>query len=185
MSPVLRAALAVALVCCATFALAQGEADNEAADFGVAPSDQLRLDDHASPTPLALRGAALIGTQDLMKRLEEPPSARPLLFDVLGDSHETLPSAIWLPGAGRGSGFDDAVQAQLATVLEALSGGDKSRAMVFFCSSVRCWLSYNAALRAVRLGYAQVYWYRGGIAAWLAAGGAVAQPRVRWKPPAS
>ena len=77
------------------------------------------------------------------------------------------------------------VQAQLATLLAALSGGDKSRAIVFFCSSVRCWLSYNAALRAVRLGYAGVYWYRGGIAAWLAAGGAVAQPRISWKPPAS
>jgi rhodanese-related sulfurtransferase len=41
---------------------------------------------------------------------------------------------------------------------------------VFFCSGVRCWLSYNAALRAVRGGYANVYWYRGGIDAWRAAG---------------
>ena len=32
------------------------------------------------------------------------------------------------------------------------------------------WLSVNAALRARRAGYARVGWYRGGLAAWQAAG---------------
>jgi rhodanese-related sulfurtransferase len=36
-------------------------------------------------------------------------------------------------------------------------------------------MSYNAALRAVNLGYTQVFWYRGGIEAWQLAGLQVAQ----------
>lgn len=31
-------------------------------------------------------------------------------------------------------------------------------------------MSYNAALRAINLGYRNVLWYRGGIEAWQAAG---------------
>jgi PQQ-dependent catabolism-associated CXXCW motif protein len=174
-----------ALLCATGAARSQDAAGDEAQDFGVPPSDELRLSAHATPTPLTLRGAALIGTRELMRRLEEPVESRPLLFDVLSDSHESLPGTIWLPGAGYGTGFDDAIQTQLAAVLAQASGGDQARALVFFCSSVRCWLSYNTALRAVRLGYRNVYWYRGGIAAWLAAGGDIGPPRIRWKPPAS
>jgi rhodanese-related sulfurtransferase len=33
-----------------------------------------------------------------------------------------------------------------------------------------CWLSRNATVRTVALGYSQVYWYRGGRNAWIAAG---------------
>ncbi|MND08271.1 hypothetical protein D3C83_307850 [compost metagenome] len=40
---------------------------------------------------------------------------------------------------------------------------------MFFCVDTECWLSYNAALRAIRLGYSNVMWYRGGISAWSAA----------------
>jgi rhodanese-related sulfurtransferase len=53
--------------------------------------------------------------------------------------------------------------------------------VAFFCAGPRCWLSYNAALRAVRLGYRRVLWYRGGIEAWGAGGGALERPRVVWK----
>jgi rhodanese-related sulfurtransferase len=41
---------------------------------------------------------------------------------------------------------------------------------VLFCGSPRCWSGYNAALRAISFGYLNVYWYRGGVAAWDAAG---------------
>jgi len=37
-------------------------------------------------------------------------------------------------------------------------------------AGAECWESYNAALRALRLGYREVYWYRGGVASWQAAG---------------
>lgn len=157
----------------------------ESHDFGVPPSAELRLQDFSSETPLAIPGAKTIGTAELRARLEDPPERRPLLFDVLGydAQHRSLPGAIWLPDAGRGRSFDDALQAQLGRALELATKGERARPLVFFCAGVRCWLSYNAALRAARLGYTEVYWYRGGITAWLAAGGALSAPRVMWRSP--
>ena len=42
--------------------------------------------------------------------------------------------------------------------------------VVVYCQSTHCWMSYNAALRAINMGYSNVLWYRGGIEAWQAAG---------------
>ena len=157
---------------------------DEAQDFGVAPSTELKLVGHASATPLVVPGARTIGTAELRRLLQTPVEERPLLFDVLSDPHPSLPGTIWLPGAGLGSGFDDAVQARLATLLQFITAGKADRQLVFFCSGPRCWLSYNAALRAVRLGYTDVRWYRGGIEAWGESGGALREPRVAWQRPA-
>jgi len=163
-------------------ALASGARANELADAGVAPTAELRLKDLHGPTPATLPGGQVVTTTELRRQLQAEGS-RPLLFDVLGgDGHASLPGAIWLPGAGRGTGFADDVQRRLARVLEMATQGDLARPMVFFCSGKECWLSYNAALRAVRLGYTSVLWYRGGIEAWGASGGALSPPRLVWKP---
>lgn len=42
--------------------------------------------------------------------------------------------------------------------------------MVLYCLSQQCWMSYNAALRAINLGYTNVLWYRGGIESWRQSG---------------
>jgi rhodanese-related sulfurtransferase len=47
---------------------------------------------------------------------------------------------------------------------------DRNMPLVIFCDSTVCWQSYNAALRAASAGYVNVYWYRGGVEAWRAAG---------------
>ena len=153
-------------------------------DFGVPPSVEMRIDGHSSPTPLLIPGARTVRTPELREQLSRPPEERPLLFDVLGGAgHESIPGAIWLADAGRGISFDDEVQSLLARTLAFLARGDMSRPMVFFCAGVNCWLSYNAALRAVRLGYTGVGWYRGGIHAWSGAGGALVPMRMTWKRP--
>lgn len=158
---------------------------SEDADFGVAPAGELRLANLSAPTPRAIPGAKVVRTADLRDRLSAAEAERPLLFDVLGgEPHDSLPGAIWLPGAGRGESYDDAVQARLARLLQAATRADARRAMVFFCQGTACWLSYNAALRAVALGYREVYWYRGGIEAWLAQGGTLAPLRFSWRKPA-
>ena len=145
---------------------------DEGADFGVAPTRALRLADYAAPTPRELPVGRTIRTPQLRAWLERDAPLRPLLFDVVGGTgHDSIPGAIWLPGAGRGASFEDPVQAQLARTLETLTGRDRTRSMVFFCAGAECWLSYNAALRAAALGYREVYWYRGGIEAWIDAGG--------------
>ena len=89
---------------------------------------------------------------------------------IYGDKQVTsIPSSVWLPGAGRGGAFDDDFQAHLASRLATVIGGDLARPIVFYCLDAKCWLSYNAALRLDALGYETLYWYRGGIAAWKAA----------------
>ena len=57
-----------------------------------------------------------------------------------------------------------------AQELARLTGGDRARPLVFYCEP-QCWMSWNAARRAVReLGYTAVHWYPGGAEAWRAAG---------------
>jgi PQQ-dependent catabolism-associated CXXCW motif protein len=145
-----------------------GYAD-ENRDWGVAPASRLRLPPYHGPTPLQIPGAQVVLTRQLQAMLAGP--GPPILIDVLSEpGHLTLAGAVWLSGAGHGANFLDPVQSMLTPLLGQLAGGDKARSMVFFCASSQCWLSYNAALRAVAAGYSQVYWYRGGVAAWTAAG---------------
>jgi PQQ-dependent catabolism-associated CXXCW motif protein len=177
---ILIALLAIAAV----LAAAPVRADEDT-DYGVAPVATLRLADHSAPTPRDVPGARTVGTAQLREWMRSETRVQPLLFDVLGgEAHESLPRAIWLPGAGRGQSLQDAVQQQLATTLNVSTKGDRRRPLVFFCQGPQCWLSYNAVLRAVALGYDAVYWYRGGIEAWLAAGGELAPLRLAWRKPA-
>jgi PQQ-dependent catabolism-associated CXXCW motif protein len=95
----------------------------------------------------------------------------PVLIDVIGGRQNvSLPNAIWLRDAGVGRHLDDDVQAWFDFRLSQLTGHDKSKPLVFFCASRMCWLAHNATLRALDLGYTDVYWYRGGRDAWQAAG---------------
>ena len=55
--------------------------------------------------------------------------------------------------------------------LEAVDG-DRAAALVFFCKA-DCWMSWNAARRAVALGYGRVGWFPGGTDAWAAEGRAL------------
>jgi len=182
----LRAMRAMVAVAASILIVCRPALADEGADFGVAPARELRLSDHAAPTPREVPGARTIGTPQLRAWLERDAPPRPLLFDVVGGTgHESIPGAHWLPGAGRGSSFDDPLQAELARTLQALTGGDQARPLVFFCVSTHCWLSYNAALRAIALGYRGVYWYRGGLEAWVDAGGHLAPVRPQqWNRPA-
>ncbi len=141
---------------------------DEDRDWGIAPTNRLRQQPFHAPTPREIPGAQVVQTRQLKAMLAGPGS--PILIDVLTEEgHATLAGAVWLPGVGRGANFLDPVQALLGQLLAQLTGGDKARPMVFFCAGSQCWLSYNAALRAVAAGYTEVYWYRGGIEAWTTA----------------
>lgn len=158
----------VALFCqISMVAVADGLAEEEKS-WGIAPPPGYRAIDYHAPTPDALPGARVVKTADLDAMLAS--SVRPTLIDVLsGPAHLTLPGAIWLHNGGLGD-YSAEEDKRFLFTLARITGHDKQRPVVFFCSGVRCWLSYNAALRAVRGGYANVYWYRGGIDAWRAAG---------------
>jgi len=141
----------------------------EAVDYGVQPTNTLHLTDFDAPTPTRIQGARTVTTIEL----EEMLSSRrpPVLVDVIGGAQTvSLPGATWLSEAGVGRHLDDDIQAWFDLHLSQLTGHDKSRPIVFFCASRMCWLAHNATLRALDLGYTDVYWYRGGRDAWQAAG---------------
>ena len=79
-------------------------------------------------------------------------------------------SAVWLKGAGRAQSYFDRTQIRLEDKLTELTGNDKSHTVVFFCLGSKCWLSYNASLRAIHAEFTNVYWYRGGLDSWKRAG---------------
>jgi len=147
------------------------EYGDEGRDYGVRSPEALRRDEYHADTPLALKGVSTILTPALVKMMVSPSA--PIVIDALdGDAHKTLPGAYWIRGAGVAGGGDEAraeVQDRLGYILAGLTKGDTSAPLVFFCLESRCWLSYNAALRARELGYSNVHWYRGGTKAWQAA----------------
>lgn len=146
----------------------------ERQDFCIAATDRLHTGALHGPTPNSIPGAQLVTTQGLVQLLKIA-AGRVLVFDVLG-SNERLPGALNAVPAQQPGSFDDAVQREFGQHLQQVTQGQKDRPLVFYCQSTQCWMSYNAALRASRLGYSQVLWYRGGIEAWKAAGQRVQGP---------
>ncbi len=134
-------------------------------DWNILPTAELRSKKFHGPTPLTHASAATITTRELRDLMLDPEP--PILIDVLGgQSHKTLPGAIWLKGAGHSPHRVKNLEDRLDAILDKVTEGDRSRTVVIFCLSSECWLSYNAALRASALGYSDVRWYRGGTQAW-------------------
>src|SRR5690606_24704522 len=101
--------------------------------------------------------------------LQNQKQLRPLLFDVLGGP-QTIPGAQPAVAASQPGGFDDQLQQQFGAYLQQATDGNRETPLVFYCLNTHCWMSYNAALRAIELKYTNVLWYRGGIEAWQRAG---------------
>ena len=161
-------ALCFALAWASSNALGADAESEESRSWGVAPAAEFRASNYHAPTPDAIPGARIITTAELQEALERGP--RPFLIDVLsGPAHPTLPGSVWLHNGGLGD-FNAAEEKRFLDTVALIAGHDKARPLVFFCSGARCWLSYNAALRAARAGYSNVHWYRGGIEAWRGAG---------------
>jgi PQQ-dependent catabolism-associated CXXCW motif protein len=141
---------------------------DENIDFRVLPQNALQ-GAVRTPTPLAIPGAATVTTMQLKKAME---AGRPMvLIDALQDAHDTtIKGAVRLPYAGTFGTFHDQVQTRLATAVSGLLQGRTDVSLVFFCQGVKCWESYNAALRASAAGFQNVSWYRGGLDAWEEAG---------------
>lgn len=146
----------------------QPQAGDETRDFGVRPTDRLHPGPMHGPTPGSIPGAKVITTPQLAELLKAD-AQRVRVFDVLGGP-ERLPNALNAVPAHQGGGFDDAVQGEFGRFLQQVTQGRNDTPLVFYCQSVQCWMSYNAALRAAKLGYRNVLWYRGGVEAWKAAG---------------
>ena len=139
---------------------------DELTDFGVPAQDSLQTN-VGSDTPTSIPGGHVITTTEMRQAV----GSNILFIDVWATGpHPSLPGAILMPGAGNPGSFNDDIQQKLWTALSQLSNRQPQQPMVFFCTGPRCWESYNAALRAINMGFKTVLWYRGGLAAWQAAG---------------
>lgn len=139
----------------------------EQQDFGVPATTQLHNGAMHGATPNSIPGGQVITTKGLLELVQSGMQYR--LFDVLG-GNSTLPGALSAVKAAQGGSFGDNVQTEFRQYLQQVTQGEKSTPLVFYCSSPQCWMSYNASLRAINLGYANVLWYRGGIEAWQSIG---------------
>ena len=152
-----------------------------AAESPVAEPQDFWLGPVNAPVPGTLSGGTVIRATDLAILLKQ---RRAIVVDVsnspqrpdklapqavwMPPPHPVIPGSLWIAGAGAGtidSNVDKLYQQRLA---EATSH-DLAHPVVVYCHE-RCWLSWNAAKRAIRYGYRNVYWFPDGIEGWRAAG---------------
>jgi PQQ-dependent catabolism-associated CXXCW motif protein len=143
--------------------------------------DGFRMDHYLAPTPASIAGGSTIGTAGLQKLLSSrevvlvdvlPAQARPASLPAttlwMPRERRNIPGSVWLPDVGRGAIAPD-LDAYFRHHLERLTEGDRSRPLVIYCLA-NCWMSWNAAKRAISYGYTDVYWYPEGTDGWTAAG---------------
>jgi PQQ-dependent catabolism-associated CXXCW motif protein len=138
-----------------------------------------RMDDYRAPTPATLRGAVVLDTDqaralwerhqavfiDVLPRPPRPPNL-PASTIWRDKPRFDIPGSIWLPDTGYGA-LAPSMQQYFQRGLEQASGGDHARLLVFYCLA-DCWMSWNAAKRAIALGYTRVAWYPDGTDGWSA-----------------
>lgn len=141
-----------------------------------------RLHDYRAPVPATLAGATVLDTKGaqalhlsgeavFIDVLPSPPKPENLPAGTIwqAPARDTIPGATWLPDVGFGE-IPAETDRYFREHLEALTGGDRDRPVVFFCLP-DCWMSWNAARRAiVEYGMRDVYWYPLGTDGWAMAG---------------
>jgi PQQ-dependent catabolism-associated CXXCW motif protein len=166
---------------CRTLALAflLGVAVGGGAMAQVPPEEpgDYRTDNYGAPVPATLRGARVVDAQEaealwlakaaiFIDVLPRPPKPANLPAGTIWREapHRSIPGAVWLPNVGYGvvpAPLLGAFQARLAEI----SHGDRTQPLLFFCQK-QCWMSWNAARRAVSWGYVQVIWFPEGTDGW-------------------
>jgi PQQ-dependent catabolism-associated CXXCW motif protein len=143
--------------------------------------ENYRLEDYRAPTPATLHGAKTIATEEAQKIwrsgsasfvdvLPRPPRPKGLPEGTLWHDkpRPDIPGSIWLPDTGYGELAPDMAD-YFSRGLAKATHGDRARLVVLYCLA-DCWMSWNAAKRALAIGYSNVAWYREGTDGWLAAG---------------
>jgi PQQ-dependent catabolism-associated CXXCW motif protein len=152
----------------------------EAGEALVPEPDAYRFGDYRAPTPATLQGAGVIGTDEaetiwrshsasFVDVLPRAPRPRDLPEGTLwrDKPRANIPGSIWLPDTGY-SELGPGMAGYFSKGLEKATNGDRARTLVLYCLA-DCWMSWNAAKRALSLGYSDVAWYPEGTDGWFAA----------------
>jgi PQQ-dependent catabolism-associated CXXCW motif protein len=136
-----------------------------------------RLEDFRTPVPATLRGARVLGDDeaadiwnkngavfiDVYPQAPKPPNLPAGTF-WREPSHRSIEGAQWLPNVGYGA-LSATMDEHFRLRLDRLSKGKRDAPLVFFCLK-DCWMSWNAAKRALEYGYTNVMWFRDGTDGW-------------------
>lgn len=149
-----------------------------ATDLPPEPPDY-RMDDYRAPTPATLRGAIVLSTAQAHAHWEKrdavfvdvlPRPPRPVGLPASTiwrpKPRDDIPGSLWLPDTGYGA-LAEIMQQYFERGLQQATGGETNRLIVFYCLA-NCWMSWNAAKRALALGYTNVAWYPDGTDGWAA-----------------
>jgi PQQ-dependent catabolism-associated CXXCW motif protein len=163
---------------CVVLAVILLAAPAQAAD--ISEPEGYRLEDYRAPTPATLHGAKVVGTAEaeqiwragsasFVDVMPRPPRPRNLPEGTLwrDKPRSNIPGSIWMPDTGYGE-LAPSMANYFAKGLEKATHGDRARLLVLYCQA-DCWMSWNAAKRALALGYANVAWYPEGTDGWFAA----------------
>lgn len=128
----------------------------------------LGLSAHASETPKSLAGVKLVGAEEVKKMLD---AGVPVIDTRVATEYadKTIKGAKSVPyreKSAKDVGFD-ASQDQFDL---AKLPADKKAPVVMFCNAGECWKSYKASVVAVKAGYTNVHWFRGGMPEWTSKG---------------
>jgi PQQ-dependent catabolism-associated CXXCW motif protein len=139
--------------------------------------DDYRHDDYRTPVPATLKGATVLDGAQAQKLwasntavfidvYPRPPKPANLPAGTLwrDPSHQSIEHAKWLPNVGYGV-LSETVDSYFRTTLLKLTQQDRAKPVVFFCVR-NCWMSWNAAKRALAYGHTNVYWFPDGTDAW-------------------
>lgn len=144
------------------------------------PSDY-RMENYDDVVPDTLQGASVVEAEQV-RALRDKESA--VVVDVIPAQrapdflpegqiwipvpHKGIPGALWLPDTGYGV-LSDTTETYFLEHLTQAASGDKSHPLVFYCRD-NCWMSWNAAKRALEHGFTNVYWFTEGTDGWFEAG---------------
>lgn len=141
--------------------------------------ERYRNEDYRAATPATLKGATVLSTaqaHDLWQAkgasfidvLPQAPRPKNLPRDVVwrDPPRDDIPGSVWLPDTGYGELAPEMADYFAANVKKAKPEG---ATLVFYCRR-DCWMSWNAAKRALALGFAPVAWYPDGVDGWREAG---------------
>lgn len=170
-------ALACAAVVAAFAGFGMVTSPASAADGKVDEPADYRMDHFRSPVPETLSGAKVVDTEmahrlwqdgatvfiDVLPQAPKPP-ALPANVIWRDKPRDTIKGATWLPNVGYGKLHPD-MHAFFKAELDRLTGGSKSKPVLFYCLQ-DCWMSWNAAKRALEYGYTDVSWYPDGTDGW-------------------
>ena len=136
-----------------------------------------RTDNYRAPVPATLAGARVLATGEaeaiwragagvFIDVLPHAPKPQNLPAGTIWREKPRLniPGSIWLPDTGYGT-LAAATEDYLRHGLSRASGGNSATLLVIYCQA-DCWMSWNAAKRALSYGYRNVAWYPEGTDGW-------------------